>query len=154
LQINTAPRATVRQLAVDKDGGHGTDAERLGALGNVNVLHVVNDHFARRARDPTHRVNHVVADNAARAENLNLSFGGHFDRSCASSFGLGYTLELRSPLRGSARTQRMMVVPDPAVRRMRAVLHLNPMPAFSGTIGTIEALRDNAFEPHIAGDAE
>jgi hypothetical protein len=45
-------------------------------------------------------------------------------------------------------------IPDPAVSRVRWILHLYPMLALSGSIGAIEALRDNAFETHIAGHAE
>jgi hypothetical protein len=37
---------------------------------------------------------------------------------------------------------------------MRAVLDLEPMFAPAGAIGMVEALRDNALEVHIAGDAE
>jgi hypothetical protein len=40
-------------------------------------------------------------------------------------------------------------VPDPAVRRVRGVLDLDPVFAATGAIGAIEALRDN-----VAGDTE
>jgi hypothetical protein len=47
-----------------------------------------------------------------------------------------------------------MEVPDPAVRRVRAVLDLDPVSTSAGAIGAIEVLRYNAFKTHIAGDME
>jgi hypothetical protein len=46
------------------------------------------------------------------------------------------------------------MLPDPAVSRMRGVLHLKPMFAPAGAIAMIEALRDNAFKTHVALDLE
>jgi hypothetical protein len=37
---------------------------------------------------------------------------------------------------------------------MRAVLDLDPMFASAGAIGAVEALRNNAFQTHVARDAE
>jgi hypothetical protein len=46
------------------------------------------------------------------------------------------------------------LIPDPAVGRVRRVLHLDPMFEFAGTTGTIAALRDDAFEAQVAGGTE
>jgi hypothetical protein len=37
---------------------------------------------------------------------------------------------------------------------MCAALDLDPVSASAGAIGAIEALRNNAFQAHVAGDAE
>ena len=46
------------------------------------------------------------------------------------------------------------LVPDPEVRRMFAVLDLEPVIAPAGAIAMIEPLRNNALEVHVAGDLE
>jgi hypothetical protein len=37
-------------------------------------------------------------------------------------------------------------MPDPAVRRVRRFLDVEPVGAFAGAIGAVDALRDNALE--------
>ena len=45
-------------------------------------------------------------------------------------------------------------VSHPAVGRMRAVLHLDPVLAFAAAIGAAAMLRDDAFAAHAAGGTE
>jgi hypothetical protein len=49
LHVNSSSCATFGQLAIDGHGRNGANAERLGTLGNLAVMHVEHDHVARRA---------------------------------------------------------------------------------------------------------
>src|SRR5215831_4150356 len=75
--IDAATSATFRQLALDDHRGNRTDAKALGALGHLDISHVVNDHLTRGASRAPDDVDCFMAGRASGTEHFDLSLGGH-----------------------------------------------------------------------------
>src|SRR5215831_2665953 len=82
LLIHPAPGAAIRKLAVNNDGRHRADAEGLGALRYIDVVHVMDRNFTGRACDALHHLNDLCAGRAARTEHLDFSLCSHWFVSC------------------------------------------------------------------------
>src|SRR5215467_7135117 len=93
LLIHATTRTTVRQLAVDHDGWHRPDAERLCTRCNVRVIHIVNCDLAGRTSRALH-FNDFGAGRTARAEHLDFARCRHVVRSleCRTAYTHGGTL--------------------------------------------------------------
>src|SRR5262245_28588352 len=79
LLIHPAPGAAIRKLAVSNDGRHRADAEGLGALRYIDVVHVVNRNFTGRTRHALHHLNDLSAGRTARTESPVKNVSGCLD---------------------------------------------------------------------------
>src|SRR5262249_55422706 len=75
--IDAATGTTCGQLALDDHRGNRMDAEPVGALGPLDVLHVVNDHLTRGASRAPDELDRLMAGRASGAEHFDLSGSGH-----------------------------------------------------------------------------
>lgn len=83
------------QLAIYQNGGYGSDSQVSGPCCYLIIIHVMNDHVARRACQPVDHLDHLTACGATSAENLYFPFNGHtFFSSCASGPHTGPTSKL------------------------------------------------------------
>jgi hypothetical protein len=99
--------AAAREPAVDDDGGHAVDAERVRTSRRIAVVHVVNVNVVAGACNAPDHVDGVLADRAARTENLDpMSCGCHvvlflktFTVFCAGLSSKAGRTEIRSAFR-------------------------------------------------------
>jgi hypothetical protein len=73
LLVNPTPGATISELAVDQDGRHSANAERLATSRNIYVLHVMDRNFIGWTRSTLHHLDVLTTCGIASTENFEIS---------------------------------------------------------------------------------